>query len=235
MPHEGAINCSKGFVFISPTIKIRHSHATETHCRDDRSTASKFSLFHIFMIRPSSSARSRNRQAMALRNFSIRRCGDDGSPASTRATFGEGNFSQSAAHKPYRRAPHDRDDEGAREFDECVRCAAGTQLNLPGRSSESRDTRFLLSGRGGKSPASVGDGPDVVRFSLRLPQPPCAVFRRQVRGKSVPRCAWRTVWTIPDAPCHFWPPRDSRLFPCRDGEQCRAVPFRRSRTASCSG
>src|SRR6266536_1819997 len=45
---QGAINCSQRFLFVSSAVKIRHSHATETDCRDNRSTASKFSLFHTF-------------------------------------------------------------------------------------------------------------------------------------------------------------------------------------------
>src|SRR6266480_4889528 len=41
-----AINRSQRFFFISSAVKIGHSHATETDCRDDRPAASKFSLFH---------------------------------------------------------------------------------------------------------------------------------------------------------------------------------------------
>src|SRR6266540_4533025 len=149
---------------------------------------------------------------MAHQNFSIRRCGDDGSPASMRATFGEGNFSQNAAHRLCRRELRGRDDEGAREFDECVRCVAGIQSNLPHRSSESRDTRFWLCVHGGKSPAFVVGAPDVARFSLRLRQPLCAIFRRRVRDKSFPLCAWRTVWRVFFFLMIRRPPR-STLFP----------------------
>jgi len=61
---------------------------------------------------------------------------DDETQASTHATFGDGNFWQTAARKFYRRVRDGRDDEDAREFDEYARYAAGIQPDLPDRSSE---------------------------------------------------------------------------------------------------
>jgi len=61
---------------------------------------------------------------------------DDETQASMHATFGAGNFWQTAARRFYRQARDGRDDEDVREFDECARYAVGIQPDLPDRSSE---------------------------------------------------------------------------------------------------
>ena len=58
------------------------------------------------------------------------------------AAFVAENPLRAAAHRLYRQALGDRDDEDARESDESVRCVAGTRSNWPDRSTERRDTRF---------------------------------------------------------------------------------------------
>src|SRR5438132_6349332 len=82
-------------------------------------------------IRLSVSSRLRNRQAMVLQNFSIRRYLDGENPISTHATFVAGNPLPSATHKLYRPAPDDRDGEDAHEPDACVRYAIGIRSGSP--------------------------------------------------------------------------------------------------------
>ena len=74
-------------------------------------------------IRLSVLSRPRNHQAMALQSFSIPQCEDDEIQASMHATFVAENPLRASAHRLYRRALGDRDDEDARESDESVRCS----------------------------------------------------------------------------------------------------------------
>src|SRR5439155_950305 len=106
-----------------------------------------FRCFILVEIRLSVLSRPRNRQATALQSFSIPQCEDGEIQASTHATFVVENSLQGAAHRFYRRAPDDRDDEDARGSGESVRCVetmndAGTLL-----SADSRQSRAVVEER----------------------------------------------------------------------------------------
>src|SRR5713226_1509279 len=89
-----------------------------------------FRCFTLVRIRLSFSLRSRNREAMPLQNFSIRRCVDAEIQFSRHAIFVAENLLPSLMHRLYRRVPGDRDDEDAHESGGCVRYATGTQSSL---------------------------------------------------------------------------------------------------------
>src|SRR5437667_436168 len=78
-----------------------------------------FRCFILVEIRLSVLSRPRNRQATALQSFSIPQCEDGEIQASTHATFVVENSLQGAAHRFYRRAPDDRDDERCRDAPFC--------------------------------------------------------------------------------------------------------------------
>jgi hypothetical protein len=78
----------------------------------------------------------------------VPQCEDDEIRASMHATFVVENLLRGAAHRPYRRALGDQDDEDARESDGSVRCADGIRGDWPDHSIERRDTRFWLRALG---------------------------------------------------------------------------------------
>src|SRR4029453_5962130 len=90
-----------------------------------------FRCFILATIRLSASSRLRNRQAMALQNFSIRRCVGAEIQFSKHATSAAKNLLPRATRKLCRPKPDGRDDEDAHESGAWVRCAAGTQSSLP--------------------------------------------------------------------------------------------------------
>src|SRR5205823_8572965 len=194
-----------------------------------------FRCFILVEIRLSVLSRPRNRQATALQSFSIHQCEDGEIQASTHATFVVENSLQGAAHRFYRRAPDERDDEDARGSGESVRCVEGIRSSLPDRLSESRDTRFWPRVHAGSSRSFVFDRPDVVRFSLLLHQLACAIFLQPAQDTSFQRYALRTAWIDLDGWHHSWRRRDNHSSLCRDDERCRDAPFRRFPTKSRSG
>src|SRR4029453_5796966 len=101
-----------------------------------------FRCFILVEIRLSALSRPLNRQATALQSFSIRQCEDDEIQASMRATFVVEDPLRGAAHRLYRQAPGDRDDEDAHESDGSARCIVGIRRDWPDRSIERRDSRF---------------------------------------------------------------------------------------------
>src|SRR5204863_3751227 len=103
-----------------------------------------FRCFILFQIRLSVLSQLRNPRAAALQSFSIRQCEDDEIQASMHATFGAENFLQTAAHTFCRQVLDGRDDEGAPESDESVRCVAGIRSRWRNRSIGQRDTQFWL-------------------------------------------------------------------------------------------
>src|SRR5947207_8397929 len=183
--------------------------------------------FTLVEIRLSALSRSRNRQVTAPQRFSIPQYEDDEIQASTHATFVSENALRDAAHRLYRRAPGDRDDEDAREFDESVRCVAGIRSSLPDRLSEGRDTRFWPRVHGGSSRSFVFGGLDADRFFLRSHQLACAIFRPLTQDKSFQPYARRTAWINPDGWHHSWRRPDNHSFLCRDDERCRGALSRR--------
>src|SRR6266536_418218 len=108
-----------------------------------------FRCFILVEIRLSVLSRPRNRQAAALQSFSIPQCEDDEIRASMHATFVAENPLRDAAHRLYRRALGDRDDEDARESDGCDRCVAGFRSGWHDHSTERGDTRFWPRGHAG--------------------------------------------------------------------------------------
>src|SRR6266508_2746743 len=117
-----------------------------------------FRCFIPFTIRLSLLARSRNRPAMALQNFSIRGSVDGGIQFSRRATFVAGNLLRGAPHKLYRPTPGDRYDEDAPGSGESVHCATGTRSSSPDFQSAGRDIRFWPRARVMRSRSFVVDG-----------------------------------------------------------------------------
>jgi hypothetical protein len=194
-----------------------------------------FRCFILSKIRSSSLARSRNRQAMALQNFSIRRSVDGEIQFSRSATFVAGNLSPDVPHKLYRPTPGDRYDEDAPGSGESVHCATGTRSRSPDFQSAGRDIRFLPHARAMRSRSFVVDGPDVGGFFLRLCRSVCEVSQRQARGKSSRLCARQTVSINPDGSHHFSRRQGIHLFLCRGDEQYRAALFRRFLTGSYNG
>src|SRR4029453_13332301 len=194
-----------------------------------------FRCFILVEIRLSVLSRPRNRQATALRSFSIPQCADDEIQASTHAAFVAENPLRGAAHRLYRRALGDRDDEDARESDESVRCVTGIRSRWPNRSIERRDTRFWLPVHGEYSRSFAFDGPDVFRFFLRLHRLACAIFQQRGQDKSFPPYARRTAWLDSEGWRHPWRRQDNPSSLCRDNERCRDALSRRFPTASGSG
>ena len=194
-----------------------------------------FRCFIPFTIRLSFLARSRNRQAMALQNFSIRRSVDGEIQFSRSATFVAGNLSPAAPHKLYRPTPGDRCDEDAPGSGESVHCATGTRSSSPDFQSAGRDIPFWPRDPAMRTRSFVVDGPDAGGFFLRLRPSLCAIFPRQARGKSSRLSARQTVSINPDGLHHFSRRQGIRLFLCRGDEQYRAVLFRRFLTGSYNG
>src|SRR4029450_3564314 len=121
-----------------------------------------------FPTRRSSDLRSRNRQAIALQNFSIRRSVDGEIQFSRSATFVAGNLSSGVSRKLYRPTPGDRYDEGAPGSGESVHCATGTRSSSPDFQSAGRDIPFWPRDPTTRSRSFVVDGPDAGGFFLRL-------------------------------------------------------------------
>src|SRR5882762_57178 len=193
-----------------------------------------FRCFILVKIRLSVLSRLRNRQAIALQSFSIPEYEDGEIQASKHAAFVAINPLRGAARRLYRQAPGDRDDEDARVSDGSVRCAAGIRSIWHARSTERRDTRFWPRGRAKQTRSFVACGLDVVRFFLRLLQPPCAIFQLPAQDKSSPPHGQQTAWIIRDGLHRFWRQQDSRSSLCRDDERCPGALSRRFRTTSSS-
>src|SRR4029450_4857992 len=185
-----------------------------------------FRCFILVENRLSALSRPRNRRATALQSFSIPQYEDDEIQASMRATFVAENPLRSAAHRLYRQALGDRDDEDARESGGYVRCAAGIRSSWPDHSTEQRDTQFWPRVHGGEVGSFVADGLDGARFFLRLHRSFWAIFRPPMQDKSFPPCARRTAWIDPDGWCHFWRRRDNPSSLCRGDEGGRGALFR---------
>jgi len=162
-----------------------------------------FRCLIFFTIRLPVLAPSRNRQAMALQNFSIRRSVDGEIQFSRSATFVAGNLSPGVPHKLYRPTPGDRYDEDAPGSGESVHCATGTRSSSPDFQSAGRDIRSWPLARVTRSRSFVVDGPDADGFFLRLCPSVCAISPRQARGKSSRLCARQTVSINPDGSYHF--------------------------------
>src|SRR5438094_3223988 len=100
-----------------------------------------FRCFIFVKIRRSSSLRLRNRQAMTIQGFSIRRCLDVETQVSRHATFVVENLLPCELHRLYRRALGDQGDEDAHEPGGCVRYANDTRPSSSDFPSARRNTQ----------------------------------------------------------------------------------------------